>query len=61
MIGFTSLSPETDANYLWSITFGSVYGWDATNQIYTLVGGGNMNAGQGYWASVSGSGMIYPP
>jgi hypothetical protein len=61
MIGFTETANMLDSAYLWNITYGSVYGWIPGSQSYYLVTVGNMTPGEGYWASVSGSGTIYPP
>ena len=60
----TFLGQTTDALYFWNLTFGQLYAWDGANQAWLSVMGGalaQLQVGEGYWISVAGDGMIYPP
>jgi len=60
----TFLPTTTDAAYFWNLTYGQLYAWDGANQAWLSVMPSALAAlqvGEGYWISVAGDGMIYPP
>jgi hypothetical protein len=64
MVGFTEiapLAPMLPATYLWGLTVGAVYGWNAVTQTW-VASPTPLNSGVGYWAAFGGTGgTIYPP
>jgi hypothetical protein len=53
-----------DTAYFWNLTFGQIYAWDGAAQAWESVFGlvlPDNQVGEGYWISVAGNGMIYPP
>jgi len=73
MVGLTGYDDGTfpalggqilESIYFWNLTYGQLYGWDGANQAWFSAWGLNiaqLQVGEGYWISVAGDGMIYPP
>ncbi len=64
LIGFKSVVAKTATLYLAGDAFDAfvrLYGYDAAGAVYTTVLiGGNLQPGQGYWLAVNADGTIYP-
>ena len=72
MVGFLSVTPEYDDDYLWNFwdvfftfpDYGTIYGWDPAVQNWTTIGPADpvnqLEPGDGYWIPFDRDGYIYP-